>query len=213
MKKYKKILKNHLKENDKKVYLTCVDNNEARYLYHKLGFLIEDKTKVENKTYLDFIHYPNQELNNVARVLNETYKFSKLFKNHNLELALRKMYQNKFYDNLYQYDLNNNQIDKVIQDSALFAQCLSLIDYATPEYHAFYNYNVRKNHDNMFFYFTKDEILKDFVQNKLQLPQEEQKETMRKIDEVLERVIAINKDAELVKGIEDQNIESQEQAK
>lgn len=204
-----KILKNHLKENDKKVCLTCVDNNEARYLYHKLGFLIEDKTQVENKIYLDFIHYPNQELNNVARVLNETYKFSKLFKNHNLELALRKMYQNKFYDNLYQYDLNNNQIDRVIQDSALFAQCLSLIDYATPEYHAFYNYNVRNQHDLVFFYFIKYKVLDEFIKEKLNQPESEQKETIRKLDEVLDRMIAEDVDEILVEGLKDPEIEKE----
>lgn len=205
-----KILKNHLKENKKqKIYLTCLESNNARYLYHKLGFLVEDKAETKDKTYLDFIHFPNEELNNTARVLNETYKLSKLVKNRNLELTIKKMYENKFYDNLYQYDLNNNQIDKVIAESALFAQCLSLLDYAKPKYHAFYNYNVKNQPDLVFFYFIKYKVLDEFVKEKLNQPESEQKETIRKLDEVLDRMIAEDVDEILVEGLKDPEIEKE----
>ena len=105
--------------------------------------------------------------------------------------------------------LNNNQIDKVIAESTLFAQCLSLLDYAKPKYHAFYNYNVRNQHDLVFFYFIKYKVLDEFVKEKLNQTESEQKETIRKLDEVLDRMIAEDVDEILVEGLKDPEIEKE----
>lgn len=204
------ILKNHINENaNREIHLTCVENNPARYIYHENEFLVVDITEVDSDKYIDFIHYPQNEIENAARVLNETYKYKKLFNNRNLEYVLSKMYENKFYDNLYQYDLNDKQIDKIIQNSALFAQGLSLLDYAEPRYHAHYNYNVRKNNDDLFFYYIQDNAIKSFVEEKLKVEDSLKNKTIRELYNLVERIIVHNKDSKLSKGLKDAEIEKE----
>lgn len=199
------MLSNFAKEHNRYIYMVSPIENDIKYLYHSLGFLVDNIIEYEGRKYYDFVYYKNEELTNVARVLNEVYQYSKIIKDQNFERALLCMYQNKFYDNLYQYNLNNRQIDKVIKDSPLFALGLSLIDYSKLKYHAAYNYNVRKNKNYDFFQYILDESYYEYMRangNTLEY------KTKKEVEDIFKILVSLNKDAVLVKDL---NEEKQEQ--
>lgn len=107
------------------------DNDRARYLYHKLGFEVygEGNSSFYGHMYQLALN-TNKKYKGIASVLYELYKENKRRDNETLEETLFDMYQNKLYDNIYQYDMSEKEIDKVIMNSKLFVKCVSILDEA-----------------------------------------------------------------------------------
>lgn len=107
----------------------CI-NDRARYLYHKFNFDIKSiyNSAVGLKQY-HMVLNTNKEYNAIASIIYEIYKHSQ--KNElSIEESFFDIYNNKKFDNLYQYNINEKDIEETILNSSLFAQCLSILDHS-----------------------------------------------------------------------------------
>ena len=70
----------------------------------------------------------NKKSNTIASIIHEIYKLKINDKDASIEELLLDIFCHEKYDNLYQYNVDNKQINHIIKHSPIFAQSLSIID-------------------------------------------------------------------------------------
>lgn len=153
------MLENFINQNpNKEIHLICnAINDRARYLYHKFNFeIVAHAISDLGKKQYHMVLNTNKKDRAIAAIIYEIYKQKINAKKETIEDIFLDMFINQKYDNLYQYDIEDNEINHIIKHSTIFAQCLSILD----NYFSFESSPLR---GNIFSYISSD--LESYIRN------------------------------------------------
>ena len=112
------------------------------------------------------------EVKNISIILKEVYNYSNNNNINDLEEALLNVYQKQFYRIYKDYKVNRHELTQTVEDSALFALCMSILDNCKTQFNKtksktnFFNFatNMVENKQISFY---KSTPIKDNVYNKV----------------------------------------------